>query len=72
MKKTFNFPFYFGDNVTLKTRPREKRIVTGITVRPSGKMYELACGVETSWHQDVEIEKIEIEKNNKITGFIKK
>jgi hypothetical protein len=63
MKKVISVLFTFGNEVQLKTEPTIKRIVTGIIVRPSGKMYELANGVETSWHQDVEIEKFpEIKK----------
>lgn len=56
-KKTINIAFNFGDDVQLKTEPGVKRVVTGIILRPSGKMYEMAIGMETSWHQDVEIEK---------------
>ena len=57
MKKTIDIKFTWGDSVILKTDPSQKRIVTGIIVRPSGKMYELANGLESSWHQEVEIEK---------------
>lgn len=49
--------FDFGAEVQLKTDPDIKLIVTGWNIRPSGKMYECACGVETSWHQDIELEK---------------
>jgi hypothetical protein len=63
MRKVISVLFTFGNEVQLKTEPAIKRIVTGIIVRSSGKMYELANGVETSWHQDVEIEKFpEIKK----------
>ena len=57
IKKTIQIAFNFGDEVELKTEPGVKRVVTGIILRPSGKMYEMAIGMETSWHQDVEIEK---------------
>jgi hypothetical protein len=57
MRKTINILFSFGDEVQLKTEPNIKRVVTGIVLRPSGKMYETAIGMETSWHQDVELEK---------------
>jgi hypothetical protein len=57
MRKQIQVKFYFGDEVGLKTEPGVKRIVTGIVLRPSGKMYEIAVGIDTSWHQDVEIEK---------------
>jgi hypothetical protein len=56
-KKSIHIAFDFGDDVQLKTEPNIKRIVTGIVLRPSGKMYEIAVGIDTSWHQDVEIEK---------------
>jgi hypothetical protein len=57
MRKQIQVKFYFGDEVGLKTEPGVKRIVTGIVLRPSGKMYEIAVGIDTSWHQDVEIER---------------
>ena len=66
-KKTISIKFDFGDSVDLKTEPEFKRIVTGIIIRPSGKMYETAIGVETSWHQEVELEKFP--DNKTITGF---
>ena len=58
MKKTISIAFNFGDRVLLKTDNEFERIVTGIVLRPNGKMYELASGVETTWHQEVEIEKV--------------
>jgi len=57
MRKYITIRFSFGEEVALKTEPSIKRVVTGIVLRPSGKMYELANGTETSWHQDVELEK---------------
>jgi hypothetical protein len=72
MKKTHSFTsdFFFGDRVALKTEPDIERIVTGLILRPSGKMYEIACGLEASCHQEVEIEnfsKVQVSgfKNNK-------
>jgi hypothetical protein len=62
MKKTITIAYNFGDEVDLKTEPTIKRIITGLIVRPSGKMYELANGVETSWHQEVEIERFPLSK----------
>jgi hypothetical protein len=57
MRKTFSVKFDFGEVVELKTDAGIRRIVTGIILRPSGKMYEVARELETSWHQEVEIEK---------------
>jgi hypothetical protein len=57
MKKTITIKFNFGDHVELKTDAGVKRIVTGIILRPSGKMYELAKDLDTTWHQEVEIER---------------
>lgn len=57
MKKQITVKFDFGDEVELKTDVGVKRVVTGIILRPSGKMYECARELETSWHQEVEIEK---------------
>jgi hypothetical protein len=48
MRKTITTKWTFGDEVELKTEPGIKRIVTGIILRPSGKMYEMAIGMETS------------------------
>ena len=57
MKKSYTCKFGFGEEVRLKTDLSSMRIVTGIVLRPSGKMYEIARELETSWHQEVEIEK---------------
>lgn len=57
MRKTISMKFAFGSEVVLKTEPGIKRIVTGLIIRQSGKMYELANSVDTTWHQEVEIEK---------------
>ena len=57
MRKTITLKFNFGDEVKLKTDPEKTRIITGITLRTTGKLYELAWGEATSWHQDIEIER---------------
>jgi len=57
MKKSFSCKFGFGEEVQLKTDMGTKRVITGYILRPSGKMYEVARELETSWHQEVEIEK---------------
>jgi hypothetical protein len=68
MRKTVTLKFEAGDMVILRTEPEIKRIVTGVIIRPSGKMYELVSGVESSWHQEVEIESAP-EKARPIKGF---
>lgn len=61
MKKTLTFGYWYGDKVTLVTDPEKKiRIISGITIRPSGRMYELAFGENTTWHQSVEIEPVKV------------
>lgn len=66
MRKTISVKFNWGDEVRLKTDPDAIRLITGITVRPSGKIYELAKGETTSWHQDIEIESV---RKIKVKGF---
>jgi hypothetical protein len=56
-RKSFNVKFDFGSEIELRTDPGVKRVVTGFILRPSGKLYEVASGIETSWHQEVEIDK---------------
>jgi hypothetical protein len=56
-RHTISIAFDFGEEVQLKTDVGTKRVVTGYILRPSGKMYEVARELETSWHQEVEIEK---------------
>ena len=68
MRKTISIKFGWGDIVILRTEPEIKRIVTGVIIRPSGKMYELVNGVESSWHQEVEIERMP-EKAKPVKGF---
>jgi hypothetical protein len=70
MRKTITCKFNLRALVALKTEPEIKRVVTGMILRPSGKMYELAYGIETTWHQEVEIENFP-EKNKTIKGFKK-
>lgn len=72
MRKTISIKFNFGDEVRLRTDPEKTRIVIGISVRPGGKIYELAWGEATTWHQEIEIEhinKVKINKVNKVKGF---
>ncbi len=68
MRKSFTTKFSIGEAVVLRTEPETKRIVTGLVLRQSGKMYELATGVESSWHQEIEIERMP-EKAKPIKGF---
>ena len=68
MRKTVSLKFSLGEMVILKTEPQIKRIVTGLILRQSGKMYELVNGVESSWHQEVEIESMP-EKAKPVKGF---
>jgi len=70
MKKTVTIKFGIGEEVTLKTEEPLKRIVTGIVLRDKGIVYELACGEVTTWHQSVEIEKLQ--PKTIIGGFNKK
>lgn len=67
MRKTISLKFNYGDGVALKTEPDLKRIITGIILRPGGKMYEAAIGMDTSWHQEVEIQKFQ--EPRKVGGF---
>lgn len=69
MKKTLSFNYWYGDRVCLVTDTEKKiRVVSGITIRPSGRIYELACGECATWHQEVEIEPVH-ENNVKVKGF---
>ena len=44
-----------GESVYLITgNDKEKRIITQISYFPSGRRYELSCGLETSWHYAIE------------------
>lgn len=67
--KRLSFSYWYGDRVNLITDPECRlRVISGITIRPSGKLYELACGEGSSWHQDVEIRPMK-ENNVKVKGF---
>lgn len=69
MKHTLTFDYWFGDKVNLVTDlERKLRVVTGITIRPSGRLYELACCESATWHQDIEIEAIK-DNNVVVKGF---
>lgn len=48
--------FELGQEVFLKTDiDQQKRLITGICIRPTGINYELTCGANSSWHYDFEI-----------------
>jgi hypothetical protein len=48
--------YNLGDEVYLKTDPDQYlRIVTGISIRQVGILYELSCAEDTSTHYDFEI-----------------
>jgi hypothetical protein len=47
--------FKMGEQVYLITgNDREPRIITQISNYPGGRKYELSCGLDTSWHYDIE------------------
>ena len=48
--------FKIGDAVYLQTdNEQQKRLVTGINIRPSGLVYVLNCGTTESDHYELEI-----------------
>lgn len=50
--------FELGDLVYLQTDPdQQKRLVTGLEIRPNGIIYLLSCGAVESSHYDIEISK---------------
>jgi len=52
--------FNCKETVYLKTCPEQlPRIITGILIRPSGTLYELAQGDVITYHQDFEISREE-------------
>jgi len=56
MKKWIELDFEVGQIVYLITdSSQQKRIVTGILMRPNGVTYELTCGTLTSWNYSFEI-----------------
>lgn len=72
IKKTLSFPYWFGDNVALKAEPEFIRIITGIILRPTGKMYELSSDGDPEWRHEVEIERFPEEPTpkGKVGGFV--
>lgn len=71
IKRTLTFPYWFGDNVALKVDSEYARIITGIILRPTGKMYELSSVGDPEWRHEIEIEKLP-EGNSpkgKVAGF---
>ena len=58
--KTFRdmsgFKYQIGETVYLKTDCEQlERIVIGISIYPIGIMYQLACGIDQTWHYDIEM-----------------
>lgn len=58
-----NYSSYtFGDIVYLKTDPEQMpRMVLSITFRPTGILYELGYGPDSSDHYDIEISSVKDE-----------
>lgn len=53
---TIQSEYSFGDIVYLKTdKNQDKRIVVLIQADPTGIIYQLACGVDKSFHYAIEI-----------------
>ena len=47
--------YSLGDIVYLKTDIDQKeRIIVQMSIRPTGTMYELGCGENSSWHYEIE------------------
>jgi hypothetical protein len=47
--------FKLGEPVYLITgNDKAQRIITQISYYPGGRKYELSCGLDTSWHYDLE------------------
>ena len=72
IKKTLTFPYWFGDNVVLKAEPEVVRIITGVILRPTGKMYELSSVGDPEWRHEVEIDSLPEEPSAKgrVVGFV--
>lgn len=52
----YNFRYKIGQTVYLKTDVDQvERLVTGISIRPDGVSYSLACGTIESGHYEFEI-----------------
>lgn len=48
--------FNIGDIVYLKTDMEQReRMVTCISIRPTGISYAISCDTEESWHYDIEL-----------------
>jgi hypothetical protein len=48
--------YEIGEIVYLVTDPDQSRfMITGILIRSSGTVYELSCGLDVSFHTDIEI-----------------
>jgi len=63
--------FKMGEHVYLITgNDREPRIITQISYFPSGRRYELSCGLETSWHYSIEFTRDPVRRVN-VKGLMK-
>lgn len=63
--------FKMGEHVYLTTgNEKVERIITQISNYPGGRKYELSCGMETSWHYDLEFTR-EPDKRSEIKGYKK-
>ena len=50
------FKYQIGETVYLKTDCEQlERIVIGISIYPIGVMYQLSCGIDQTWHYDIEM-----------------
>lgn len=53
---TIDSEFNLNQTVYLKTdEDQSPRLITGITLRQFGIVYELSCGVMSTWHYPFEI-----------------
>lgn len=63
--------FKMGEHVYLITgNDKAQRIITQISNYPGGKKYELSCGLDTSWHYDLEFTR-EPDKRAEVKGYKK-
>lgn len=54
--KIIDTKFDLGQIVFIKTdKEQQPRMIIGITVRPTGLLYELNFGSNSSWHFEIEI-----------------
>jgi len=52
----YSLKYEIGQTVYLITdKEQTKRVITGITIRPTGVIYDLAAGTANSWHYEMEI-----------------